>query len=251
MYHAKTAREPSIPVVSDSPSSPVRHADESAVDIVAVAAHEIKTPLTSIVGYASMLRANRGAMSRDAEDAAFVALERQAHRLARIVDQLLTFGRLAHPTGSPTALVDLEAVIEDALEIAPPEDPVSVIVMVASDATGPLVWAERTTLTRAVVNLLTNAYAHGGPHISIEVGMRARRVDLIVQDDGDGVPDAFVPTLFEPFARGARRGESRSGGAGLGLAIARGIAVSFGGSLTHEAVTPHGARLRLSLPASS
>lgn len=249
MYDTRTERRSSTPTRTDGVVVDPRPGPDRIRDVLAVAAHEIKTPLTSIAGYASLLRANRQQLSSDAQDAAFDSLERQTDRLVRMVDQLLDLGRLGHPSAVSDDLVDLDAVITGALEVAPPPGPVSVIVLVASDASGPLVRADPTILERAVVNLLTNAYAHGGPHITVEATTSAGQVDLVVEDDGDGVPDDLVPTLFEPFARGPRHGAGTDG-SGLGLAIAHDIARALGGSLAHEAVDPHGARLRLSLPLS-
>jgi diguanylate cyclase (GGDEF)-like protein len=198
------------------------------VDVLAVAAHELRSPLTAIGGFASTLRSYRDQMSPADVDAAFAILERQTQRLAAMLDQLLDLGRYHRDTPQPTA-VDLADVVADALEAAPP--PAHVKLTIASDPpTSPLVVAaERSNVTRVLVNLLTNAYRYGGPNVAIESHNGGRDVDLSVQDDGRGVPRALEPGMFAPFVHGPNPGPSQLRGNGLGLALARGIAESFRG----------------------
>ena len=218
------------------------------VDVLAMAAHELRTPLTTIAGFASTLRAHRNRMAPADVEAAFGFLERQTERLAAMLEQLLDLGRHRHdwPDSSP---VELASVVADALEAAPP--PGHVTLTVADDpAAAPLVVAaERSTLTRVLVNLLTNAYKYGGPNITIDSHHGSGAVTLSVQDDGSGVPRTLEVAMFAPFVRGGNGDASQPPGAGLGLALARQIAESFGGHLVHEPVQPHGARFTLRLPA--
>jgi signal transduction histidine kinase len=218
------------------------------VDVLAMAAHELRTPLTTIAGFASTLRAHRTRMAPAAVEAAFGFLERQTERLAAMLEQVLDLGRYRHdrPDSSP---VELAGVVADALEAAPP--PSHVTLTVADDpAAAPLVVAaDRLSVTRVLVNLLTNAYRYGGPNIAIESHNGAGGVTLSVQDDGSGVPRTLEVAMFAPFVGGGNGDASQPLGAGQGLALARQIVESFGGHLVHEPAQPHGARFILRLPA--
>lgn len=218
------------------------------VDVLAMAAHELRTPLTTIAGFASTLRVQRNRMAPADVEAAFAFLERQTERLVAMLEQLLDLGRYRHdwPDSSP---VELAGIVADALEAAPP--PRHVTLTVANDpAAAPLVVAaERSALTRVLVNLLTNAYRYGGPNITIDSHNRSGGVTLSVRDDGSGVPRTLEVAMFEPFVGGGNGDAAQPRGAGLGLALAREIAESFGGHLVHEPVQPHGARFTLRVPA--
>jgi signal transduction histidine kinase len=219
-----------------------------AFDVVAVTAHELRTPLTTIIGFASTLRSNRDHMTPEAQDAAFDSLDRQANRLTDIVDQLLDLGRLRGTGMPPLARIDVRDAIADALDVAPPHEPVSVTLGWPSPELA--VSGHRSSIARLVVNLLTNAYRHGGPQVLVDTVGHGDLVEIIVEDDGPGVPEDVEAGIFDPFVRGTGHGGSGPAGAGLGLAIAREIARSFGGDLVHERVEPHGARMRLTLPAA-
>jgi diguanylate cyclase (GGDEF)-like protein/PAS domain S-box-containing protein len=226
----------------------VRGAGGDDMDVLAMAAHELRTPLMTIAGLASTLRAHRDRMAPANIEAAFGLLERQSERLAATFEQLLDLGRNHHDCPEPGP-VDVASVVADALEAAPP--PGHVTLKVADDhAAAPLiVAAERSTLTRVLVNVLTNAYRYGGPNVTIAAHNGAECVSLIVQDDGPGVPSALEVAMFTPFVSGGSGDARQPRGAGLGLALARQIAESFGGHLVHEPVQPHGARFILRLPA--
>ncbi len=109
--------------------------------------------------------------------------------------------------------------------------------------------AARDELHRLTINLIENALRHTPPGSEIRVSTRllGGQAQLIVEDDGPGVPEELAPTLFERFVRGAG---DRGGSFGLGLAIVKAVADSHGGSVRLETHDPHGARFVVELPAS-
>jgi len=102
-------------------------------------------------------------------------------------------------------------------------------------------------LDRIVSNLVTNALRYGRPPVVVRAERADRHFRLAVEDAGPGVPDEFVPSLFERFTR-SRSGRDRVTGTGLGLAIARSYAAAHGGDLIYEPADPTGARFRLVIP---
>jgi diguanylate cyclase (GGDEF)-like protein/PAS domain S-box-containing protein len=220
------------------------------VDVLAMAAHELRTPLATIAGLATTLHTRRDRMPPADVEAAFGLLERQTRQLAGLLEALLDLGRSRHVRPDPSP-VDLAAVVADALEAAPPPGRVTLTVAGYPATAALVVAAERSTLTRVIVNLLTNAYRYGGPNITIDSHNGAGDVTISVQDDGSGVPSALERAVFAPFVSGGTGDVAEPRGAGLGLALARELVESFGGHLVHEAVLPHGARVTMRLPAST
>jgi two-component system OmpR family sensor kinase len=218
---------------------------------LATIAHELRTPVTTIAGVAGLLRLRRHELSTSDMDAMFAALERQTTRLCALLDDLLEAGRTGHATVDQREAVDLVDVIADALEAAPAPPGVTVTV----DGSPPAlpVLANRASLARVIVNLLSNAYHHGGPNIVVEdrVGDQGKGV-VELRDDGPGVPAGLVSTMFEPFIRGGDGGDGRSrpAGNGLGLALSREIVESFGGRIDYQGLEPHGARFIVTLPSA-
>jgi PAS domain S-box-containing protein len=214
--------------------------DEARTRFVANAAHELRTPLATLRTIAGLLGSRRADMSEADIAECCDLLERQGANLDALVDDLLDLSRLQQAE-RPDALrsVAVDEWVERALGVALPPDGVTVT---RSLAGGLCVMADPDRLNRALVNLLVNAYRHGGPHVTVRAGREADgTVVVIVEDDGDGVPDALVPDLFEPFTR-----SDRSDGTGLGLAITRALVEQAGGSVSYRGGTEHGARFVLS-----
>ena len=221
------------------------HAREQAVELdrartrfVANAAHELRTPLATLRTVAGLLGSRRAEMSEADVVECCELLERQGANLDALVDDLLDLSRLQAARPDVLRVVAVEEWVERALEVALPPDGVTVH---RSIDTGLCVLADPDRLNRALVNLLANAYHHGGPTVTV----RAERdgdaaVVVVVEDDGDGVPDALLPDLFEPFTR-----SDHSPGSGLGLAITRALVEQAGGTVTYRGTTDQGARFVL------
>src|SRR5579884_2635464 len=111
-------------------------------------------------------------------------------------------------------------------------------------------WGDRHLLTRAVENLLDNALRHtpAGGAIRVSLGAQGRQVVVRVADTGPGIAAQDLPHLFTPLYRGEASRNRQTGGAGLGLAIARRIARAHGGDLTAANRAGGGAVFTVSLP---
>jgi len=212
---------------------------------VADASHELRTPLTSVLANLEML-----AESLDGEegDAARSAL-RSSQRMRRLVADLLLLARTDAARVVAREPCDLaQIVVEAAAELGPVSGDHDIVLDV-----GPaIVEGARDELHRLAINLLENAlrYTPAGTEIRVQTAVAADgRVELVVEDDGPGVPEELAPTLFERFVRGAG---DRGGSFGLGLAIVHAVAASHGGSVELErAAHSSGARFVVRLPAYS
>ncbi|MHB8242850.1 MAG: sensor histidine kinase [Solirubrobacteraceae bacterium] len=212
---------------------------------VADASHELRTPLTSVLANLELLA---DSLHGDQGEAARSAL-RSSQRMRRLVADLLLLARsdAAHVAAREPCALD-RIVVEAASELGP----VSGAHEISLDVQSASVEGSRDELHRLTINLLENALRHTPPGTAIRLSTRTlpdERVELVVEDDGPGVPEELRPTLFERFVRGAG---DRGGSFGLGLAIVQAVAASHGGSVKAES-TPGsgGARFVVSLPASS
>ncbi len=210
---------------------------------VADASHELRTPLTSVLANLELLAES---LHGDEGDAARSAL-RSSRRMRRLVADLLLLARTDVGRVVPHEPCDLaQIVVEAAGELGPVSDTHDIELDVRSAP----VEGSRDELHRLTINLIENALRHTPAESEIRVSTRMAngQAELIVEDDGPGVPAELAPTLFERFVRGAG---DRGGSFGLGLAIVRAVAESHGGSVRLETHDPHGARFVVDLPATA
>ena len=224
----------------------LERADQLKSDFVALAAHELRSPLATAAGIAETLTRHRdrldGARRVMLED----AMAAQMVRLGVLVDQLLDLSRL---DADVVSIRPQRVHVRDRVE--------QVVLAAVGDATGVEVaidaqleaHVDPVAFDRIVANLVTNALRYGTLPIVVEAWRKDRHFRLTVEDRGEGVPAAFVPDLFERFTR-SDAARDRAAGTGLGLAIARSYAQAHRGDLFYEAAMPRGARFQLVLPSS-
>ncbi len=212
---------------------------------VADASHELRTPLTSVLANLELLAES---LHGDQGDAARSAL-RSSQRMRRLVADLLLLARTDVGRVVPHTRCNLAEIVVDA---AGELGPVSDAHEISLDMRSAFVEGSRDELHRLTINLLENALRHTPPGTEIQVSTATRpdgQVELVVADNGPGVPAELAPTLFERFVRGSG---DRGGSFGLGLAIVQAVAVSHGGSVTLDSVAGRaGARFVVLLPAAS
>jgi two-component system, OmpR family, sensor kinase len=212
---------------------------------VADASHELRTPLTSVLANLELLAES---LDGDQGDAARSAL-RSSRRMRRLVADLLLLARTGAARVVARQRCDLASI---AVEAASELGPVSAAHEIALDVQPAIVEGARDELHRLAINLIENAVRHTPPGTEIRVTtatLADGQVELVVEDDGPGVPPELVPSLFERFVRGA--GDA-GGSFGLGLAIVHAVAVSHGGSVELQSrADQSGARFVVRLPAYS
>ena len=196
------------------------------------AAHELRTPLTALT-----LQIQLAARARSEEEraASLQRMEQGVKRATRLVQQLLTMARLdpeaAHTPAVPTTLALLAAAVVD--ELQPLAEEKSIVLKV--DAPAPAwVLGQEDALRILLTNLIDNAIRYTAPsgrvHVSVQPGDATTQ--LIVQDNGPGIPADERERVFDRFYRGRN---AAAGGSGLGLAIVRQVADMHGGSVTLSA----------------
>jgi signal transduction histidine kinase len=221
----------------------LERADEIKTNFIALASHELRTPVTTILGLATTLNRRSDDLDDRQRRDLRETLERQADRMAKLVEQLLDLSRLDADaiTIKPEPL-KLRERVEEIVAAVAAEQIDDVRIRIDPELEAP---ADPGALDRIVGNLVANALRYGSPPVNVDAVQHDRHLRLSVEDHGEGVPAHFVPQLFERFTRGGRE---RVGGSGLGLAIARSYARAHDGDLVYEDAEPHGARFQLVLP---
>ena len=222
----------------------LEQADELKTNFVALAAHELRTPVAAIHGFVQTLNRLGERLDQTRQTELLQTLERQTERMSALVEQLLDLSRL---DAEAVDIVPLRFRVADRVDeltriSAGPEAKVDIEIPVDLELD-----ADPTAFDRIVGNLITNAVRYGEPPVVVRAQQSDRHFRLIVEDHGHGVPSEFVPELFERFRRSPSSRE-RTQGTGLGLAIARSFARAHGGDLLYEDAAPHGARFQLVLP---
>lgn len=222
-------------------------------EFVANVSHELRTPLSVIKGYVETLVDSQDTMPADDRDRFLRTIQRHADRLNSLLEDLLALSRLesAHP-GLARERVDLVAlmtgVIEDFQARTAGEGHV---LEIEGDAAVPAVFADPLKLGQVYENLVANAlkYTPRGTRVSLGARMvSADMVELVVRDNGPGIPADDLPHIFERFYR-VDKGRSREkGGTGLGLSIVKHIVQLHGGRVWAESRQGEGTAFLFTLP---
>lgn len=231
-------------------------------DFVANVSHELKTPLTALLGFIETLR---GAARDDgaARDRFLEIMEREAERMNRLVADLLSLSRVesterVRPT-EHVSIYDLVLSVISALRPMALAAEVNLQVE-ATDTELLVVPGDADQLTQVITNLIENAIKYGGSggvvtvqlkHNEREVAFRGPGVRLDVVDHGDGFDPVHIPRLTERFYRVDTHRSREMGGTGLGLAIAKHIVNRHRGRFRIESVPGQGATFTVLLPASA
>jgi signal transduction histidine kinase len=214
-------------------------------EALARVAHELRAPLTSILGWAELLQTRRltGEQVRRAVDVICASARAQRRLLEDLLDHAhLVRGRLR----LERERVELGELVIGAVYAATPlASGAGVVLDLQRDADAPLD-GDPVRLRQVVDNLLGNAIRHSprGGHVALTVERRRAEVILSVRDDGTGIAPSLLPHVFERYRRGAR-----SRGLGLGLAIARHIVEEHGGTIAADSAGENrGATFTVRLP---
>lgn len=212
---------------------------------IASISHEIRTPLTAVVGFAAVLVESWKAMPQEEVDSLIAHIAAESAEVATIVEDLLVAARA--DMGTVTLIPeDLNVNDEIGQTIAAlPMDPSEVIF----DCEPAKVWADPLRFRQVLRNLLSNAIRYGGEHVRICSRAIGDTVEIIIADDGDGVPATEAERIFEPYQT-ANQSPTQPASVGLGLAVSRSLARAMGGDLVYRRVDGW-SEFGLTLPATA
>ena len=220
-------------------------------EFVADVSHEIKTPLSGILGAVDLLGEAKGEGEVEQRNVLLSLIQKESKRLNGLVQSILDLARLEREGDALNrSEVDLRELVKETvetfqrrqqaydnkLECVLPEREVRVV-------------ADGQLVAQALSNLIANAIRHSGSkEIVVSLGANGRMAHVVVEDHGVGIPPEHAAQIFERFHRVDPARAAETGGAGLGLAIVRRIARLHGGDVTLKSAVPHGCRFELSIP---
>ena len=231
----------------------LQSAEQQRLDLIAWVGHDLQTPLASV---RAILEALRDGVVTDPAgvDRYLSTAQREVESLSVLIDDLFQMAQL-DAGGLPIdrdwgSLADL---ISDTLESFS-EPARGRGVRLEGDAGPELdpVWMDTRRIGRVLNNLVANALRHtpSGGRVMVTARRMADCVEVSVQDTGEGIPPGDLPHIFERFFRGDRSRSRETGGAGLGLAIARSIVAAHGGKIEVSSSPENGSRFTFSLPST-
>jgi signal transduction histidine kinase len=229
-------------------------ATSSGIEVVSTVSHELRSPLTSVKGYTSLLLNRWERIPDDQKRSMLAQINHDADRVTRLITELLDISRLE--TGrlslrrQEVDLVALAATVVAKLTLEHPD----LEVTIAFPDGFPRVYADADKVEQVLTNLVENAAKYASP-VGLRIagavtqdGAAGGEVAVAVEDHGEGIPAADLPRVFTRFFR---RDHGRPTGSGLGLWISRGLVEAHGGRLTATSIEGRGSIFRFTLPTDA
>ncbi len=226
-YARKKLREQAIRSASELGAQ--REVSRAKEDLLAGLSHQLRTPLTGIVGIGDLLRDDPEipVLQRDL----IGTLHTEATELTRLVEDALAFTRLSRDAGpAPIRTIAVRPLLRELCD-----DASGIGHYVELDCPPAFVLGAAIYIPHVIRNLLSNARRHGGPTTKLTGIVAGEWFEITVADDGPGVDPEIVGHLFEPFVNHGNRA-LLAGSLGMGLAVARGLVERMGGELEYTRV---------------
>jgi two-component system sensor histidine kinase BaeS len=228
--------------------------DRMKDEFVLTASHELRSPLTSVQGFAELLMLEREKLSPKQAETVEIILDNSRH-LVRLLNDLLDLARsdAGRLTIKPVP-TEIAPLVEDAVRTMRAQTEAAGQALGQEVQGGlPLVDIEPDRVRQILVNLLTNAheYCPEGASIRVTAARVDAEVEIAVSDDGPGIPEDQLDHIFDRFTRGDAGLTQRVGGTGLGLAISKSLVELHGGTIGVSSTPGEGSTFRIRLPASA
>jgi signal transduction histidine kinase len=235
--------------------SAAEQSNQSRTDALGHVTHELRTPLNAIGGYAELLQSGLLGPINAAQQKDLERIRWNQQHLSAVITEILTFvaadaRRVEYNIGD----VDLPHVAREV------EDKLGTLfdqkqqqcVFEQCEENAVMARADPERVRQIVINLITNAikYSPRNSQVTIRCGSTATAAFLEIADTGSGIAEDRLELIFEPFVQLAEGAESREGGVGLGLAIARQLARGMDGDVTVQSTVGRGSTFRLTLPSA-
>jgi len=222
----------------------LRELDETKDDFISMASHQLRTPLTSVKGYLSLVLEGDAGKLNETQAKMLRQAFSSSQRMVFLITDLLNISRLK--TGKfeiDAKPVDLSALVQEEIEqLSESAEAKQIKLSYTKPATFPKLMLDDTKIRQVVMNYIDNAlyYTPVGGHIDVELTEKPATVELRVTDSGIGVPRSEQPHLFTKFYRATNARKTRPDGTGLGLFMAKKAITAQGGSVVFSSREGHG-----------
>ncbi|MFL6156796.1 MAG: sensor histidine kinase [Marmoricola sp.] len=217
--------------------------DRERSDLVATVAHELRSPLTGVKGFVTTLLSKWDLLHDDQKKLMLTTVATDSERLSRLITELLDVARI--DTGRLPLYrreIDVRPVVDRVVGLV--QAGTSRDVVVVDDAPGVVVFADPDKFVQVLTNLVDNAVRHGEGQVTVSVGTGPLGLRLVVDDEGDGIPEALRARVFTKFWKHGVRG-----GTGLGMYIVNGLVRVHTGELRISDAPGGGARIVVDWPS--
>ena len=223
-----------------------RRAPAEGIEVVSTVSHELRSPLTSVKGYTSLLLNRWERLGDEQKRMMLEQVHHDADRVTRLVTELLDISRLeSGRLVLRRQMVDIPTLVTTVTEKVRMSEP-QLDVSVSFPSDFPRVYADPDKVEQVLTNLVENAAKYASPRDMRVTGqVEDGHVAVGVSDRGEGIPQSDLPRVFTKFFR---RAETRPTGSGLGLWISRGLVEAHGGHLVVESELGKGSTFRFTLP---
>ncbi|MCD2346054.1 two-component system histidine kinase PnpS [Clostridium guangxiense] len=216
---------------------------------VANVSHELKTPLTSIKGFAETIRY----VDDDKERNEFLdIIDNEVDRLTRLIGDILVLSDIEINTDIQKEKIDVKVCITEVYNLLKDTAGKKNIEIKIECAEGPMITGDIDKFKQIIINLTDNAikYSESGDKVFIGSKYENNKCIIWVEDTGVGIPEKDIPRLFETFYRVDKARSRAKGGTGLGLAIVKHIVMNFKGTIEIESALNRGSKFTVTLPIS-
>ncbi len=202
----------------------IRYKDE----FIATVSHELRTPLTAVVGLVEELTDSERDIANAEKDELMGIVAEQSHEVANIVEDLLVAARAAGGNLATMPMeLDLRAELENTMALFGDEFELMTPPQLQA-------YADPTRIRQVIRNLATNAVRYGGPNRRVVARTDGDQAIVEVRDDGPPIPTSRRDVMFEPYERVANLAKTRPESVGLGLTVARSLALNMNGDISYD-----------------
>ncbi|HET6636012.1 MAG TPA: ATP-binding protein [Streptomyces sp.] len=229
-----------------------RRTERAHAELIAIVAHELRSPLTSVKGFTATLLAKWERFTDDQKRLMLETVDADADRVSRLITELLDISRIdSGRLEVRRQPVDITAAVRRHIEAHTASGQPADRFVTRVSRPLPDLWADPDKIDQVLANLLENAVRHGEGTVTIEVAPAPHRdqdtgTAVTVSDEGPGIPEESMSRVFTRFWRGSKRG-----GTGLGLYIVKGIVEAHSGDITVSRAAGGGAQFRFTLPVGT
>jgi two-component system phosphate regulon sensor histidine kinase PhoR len=226
----------------------IRKLENMRSQFVANVSHELKTPLTSIKGFAETLRYVE---NQETREKFLTIIDDETDRLTRLISDILTLSDIEqHKEFKQKEDIDVISSINDVYNLMKNTADKKNISLQLETKDNPVIYGEKDKFKQMLINLIDNAikYSEQGDYVFIGTKIIEDKCLITVEDTGVGIPKEHIPRLFERFYRVDKARSRARGGTGLGLAIVKHIVLNFSGEIFVESELGKGTKFIVKIP---
>ncbi|EZH66752.1 hypothetical protein DH09_02075 [Bacillaceae bacterium JMAK1] len=228
----------------------LKRLEQARKDFVANVSHELKTPVTSVKGFAETLL--DGSHEEEAIRLQFLhIIEKESSRLQELIEDLLELSRIEHHSFQLNVMpLELSEVTKEVVHLLEEKANDKEITIHVSSKGSTMMDGDIARIKQVLINLITNAivYTQQGGKVCVETIEKEEEVAIVVQDNGIGIDEESLPRIFERFYRVDRARSRNSGGTGLGLAIVKHLVEAQHGRIDVDSTVGKGTAFTITLP---